>query len=72
MSITRIRSLLLTPCTIIVRKRACHAIKTMAEILSVACPFCMTMMEDGIKTFKADREVKVLDIAELLEGPNYA
>jgi len=32
----------------------------------------MTMMEDGIKTFKADREVKVLDIAELLEGPHDA
>lgn len=53
-------------------ERARHAIKTRAEILSVACPFCMTMMEDGIKTLKADREVKVLDIAELLEGPNDA
>ena len=53
-------------------ERAHHALKTRAEILRVACPFCMTMMEDGIKTFKADREVKVLDIAELLEGSNDA
>jgi Fe-S oxidoreductase/nitrate reductase gamma subunit len=53
-------------------ERTQHALKTGAGIVSVACPFCMTMMEDGIKTFKADREVKVLDIAELLEGPNDA
>lgn len=53
-------------------ERARHARKTGAEILSVACPFCMTMMEDGIKAFEADQEMKVLDIAELLEGPHDA
>ena len=53
-------------------ERARHALKSGAEILSVACPFCMIMMEDGIKFLKADCETKVLDIAELLEGPNDA
>jgi Fe-S oxidoreductase len=53
-------------------ERARHALKTGAEILSVACPFCMTMMEDGIKTSQAEQDMKVLDIAELLDGPNDA
>lgn len=49
-----------------------QALKTGAGIVSVACPFCMTMMEDGIKTLQADQAVAVLDIAELLEGPNHS
>lgn len=53
-------------------ERARHALKTGAEIVSVACPFCMTMMEDGIKTFEADQQVEVMNIAEFLEGPNDA
>jgi len=48
--------------------RAGHALKTGASIVSAACPFCMTMMEDGIKAHGAREEVKVLDIVELLEG----
>ncbi len=51
-------------------ERAEQALKTGAGILSVACPFCMTMMEDGIKASGADQRVAVLDIAEVLEGPN--
>jgi hypothetical protein len=32
--------------------------------------FCMTMMEDGLNSCATDSQVKVLDIAELLEDPN--
>jgi Fe-S oxidoreductase len=39
----------------------------------VGCPFCMTMLEDGIQARKGDRDTKVMDVAELLweavEGP---
>jgi Fe-S oxidoreductase len=51
-------------------ERARQVLETGAEVLTVACPFCMTMMEDGLKSSAGDRQVKVLDIAELLDGPN--
>jgi Fe-S oxidoreductase len=39
---------------------------TQAEVAAVACPFCLTMMEDGINALKGERELRVKDIAELL------
>lgn len=36
--------------------------------MSVACPFCMTMLEEGIQSEMSEREARVLDIAELLLG----
>jgi Fe-S oxidoreductase/nitrate reductase gamma subunit len=53
-------------------ERARQALETEAGILTVACPFCMIMMEDGIKNLGADQRMAVLDIAEVLEGPNDA
>lgn len=38
--------------------------------VAVACPFCMTMMTDGVKNFNKEAEVKVMDIAELIAGAN--
>lgn len=35
--------------------------------VATACPFCMIMLTDGINTRKGDREVQVLDVAELVE-----
>ena len=48
------------------QERAREAIETGAQVLAVGCPFCMTMMEDGINARKGERDVKVMDIAELL------
>ncbi|MGE5819800.1 MAG: heterodisulfide reductase-related iron-sulfur binding cluster, partial [Deltaproteobacteria bacterium] len=48
-------------------KRVEHAFETGANILAVACPFCMTMLEDGVKARTGERELKVMDIAELLD-----
>jgi Fe-S oxidoreductase/nitrate reductase gamma subunit len=48
------------------QERAQEAIETGADVLAVGCPFCMTMMEDGINARKGDRDVKVLDVSELL------
>ena len=50
--------------------RARHALETGSDILGVACPFCMTMMEEGIASEQDGRQMKVLDIAELLLGPD--
>jgi Fe-S oxidoreductase len=46
--------------------RAQQALDTGAEVVAVGCPFCMTMLEDGIKARKGERAVQVLDVAELL------
>jgi len=48
------------------QERAREAIETGADVLAVGCPFCMTMMEDGINARKGERDVRVRDVAELL------
>jgi len=37
-----------------------------AEILAVACPFCMLTMEDAVKTTGNEGKIQVMDVAELL------
>lgn len=46
------------------QERARETLDTGAEVLGVGCPFCMTMMEDGIKARHGD--VRVMDVSELL------
>ncbi|MCX7785538.1 MAG: (Fe-S)-binding protein [candidate division WOR-3 bacterium] len=41
-----------------------QAIDAGAEILAIACPYCMIMFEDSVKTMQGDIEIK--DIAEIL------
>jgi heterodisulfide reductase subunit D len=43
-----------------------EALHTGAETIAVACPFCMTMMTDGIKNKEKEDTVKVFDLAELI------
>ena len=43
-----------------------QAVDTGAKNICVACPFCMTMIEDGTKAKDIEEEVKVLDVAELV------
>ena len=47
-------------------ERAEEALATGAETIAVACPFCMTMMSDGVKAKNKEAVVKVKDLAELL------
>jgi len=47
--------------------RATEALATGASVISSACPFCLTMLDDGVKAAKREDEVKVLDLAEILE-----
>jgi heterodisulfide reductase subunit D len=46
--------------------RSNEAIATGAGIIAAACPFCNTMMTDGLKNSNKEDEVQVLDIAELI------
>lgn len=48
--------------------RVREALETGAEVLAAACPFCMTMFEDGIRGAGAEGSLQVLDIAELVAG----
>jgi len=47
-------------------ERTEDALKTGASIIATACPFCMTMMTDGIKYKNKEEEIKNYDIAELI------
>ena len=47
-------------------ERTEEALTTGATTIAVACPFCMTMMNDGVKTKEKEAEVKVKDLAELI------
>lgn len=43
-----------------------EALATGATTIAVACPFCMTMMSDGVKNKEMEATVKVKDLAELI------
>lgn len=47
-------------------ERTEEAISTGASTVATACPFCMTMLSDGIKAKEKSDDVKVKDIAEIL------
>jgi Fe-S oxidoreductase len=48
-------------------KRTLQLLDTGATTVASACPFCMTMLTDGIKSKSLEEKVKQLDVAELLE-----
>lgn len=50
--------------------RAGHALQSGADVVGAACPFCIIMLEDGIKSKGGERPPQVKDIAELLDGKN--
>ena len=47
-------------------ERTEELVATGADIIAVACPFCMTMMTDGVA--KLGKDVSVLDISEVVAG----
>ena len=47
-------------------ERAAEAIDTGAKIIASNCPFCMTMLTDGVKKNEKEESVQVLDLAELI------
>ena len=49
-------------------ERAREAIATGAQIIASNCPYCMTMLTDGVKYNQKEEEVKVIDLAELIAG----
>ena len=47
-------------------ERTEQALETKPEIIAAACPFCNTMMTDGVKNKEKEASIAVLDIAELI------
>ena len=47
-------------------ERTREALETNADTIASACPFCMTMITDGVKHFDKNEEVFVKDIAEII------
>jgi len=47
-------------------ERTEEAMRTSPDVIATGCPFCMTMMTDGVKHFNKEESVKVLDVAELV------
>jgi heterodisulfide reductase subunit D len=48
------------------QERTNEALETGAQVIAAACPFCNTMLTDGVKGKEKEAEVQVLDIAELV------
>jgi len=46
--------------------RTREALETGAGVIASACPFCNTMLTDGVKQEEKESSVKVMDIAELI------
>lgn len=43
-----------------------EALETGADTIAVGCPFCLTMMNDGVKNKEKEGQVQVKDLAELI------
>jgi Fe-S oxidoreductase len=46
--------------------RVNEALETGAEVLAAACPFCITMFDDGIKGVEAEEKLRIEDISEIV------
>ncbi|MCA1795372.1 MAG: (Fe-S)-binding protein, partial [Desulfobacteraceae bacterium] len=47
-------------------ERSKEIVEQNAETVAVGCPFCLTMLEDGMKELDKDEQIKTRDIAELV------
>ncbi|MBP1742282.1 MAG: Fe-S oxidoreductase, partial [Deltaproteobacteria bacterium] len=46
--------------------RAEEVFESGVEVLGTACPYCLTMLDDGIKTLEAGKPAKVMDLVEIV------
>ncbi len=51
-------------------ERTEEALEIKPDIIATGCPFCMTMMTDGVKIKEKETEVKVYDLAEMIAEAN--
>ncbi|MFC5531508.1 (Fe-S)-binding protein [Cohnella yongneupensis] len=46
--------------------RTAQALETGADLIGSSCPYCLTMMEEGVRLHGAEERTTALDVAELL------
>ena len=51
-------------------ERTEEALGLKPDVIATGCPFCMTMMTDGVKHFNKEQSTKVMDVAELIAQAN--
>jgi Fe-S oxidoreductase len=51
-------------------ERSEEALAMNPDVIAVGCPFCMTMMRDGVKHFEKEDKVQVLDVSEMIAKAN--
>jgi len=51
-------------------ERMTDILEAKAQVVAAACPFCMTMLTDGVKHHDKEHEIQVLDIAEITVRAN--
>ena len=51
-------------------ERSEEALALNPDVIAVGCPFCMTMMRDGVKHFEKEDKVQVLDVSEMIAKAN--
>lgn len=47
-------------------ERTEEALETKPEIIAAGCPFCNTMMTDGVKSKEKEDSIAVMDVAEMI------
>jgi len=47
-------------------KRTEEVIETGADVIATACPYCLSMFEDGLKAKEVEETIKAMDLSELL------
>jgi Fe-S oxidoreductase len=47
-------------------ERTEEALRLNPQTIATECPFCMTMLSDGLKAKNADEQVSIRDVAEVL------
>lgn len=47
-------------------KRTEQIIEAKVDFVATACPYCLTMFEDGLKTKEVEESIKAMDLSELI------
>lgn len=47
-------------------RRTEEVIEAKVDLVATACPYCLTMFEDGLKTKEVEESIKAMDLSELV------
>jgi Fe-S oxidoreductase len=47
-------------------RRVEDVIKAKVDVVATACPYCLSMLEDGLKAKAAEESIKAMDLSELV------